>query len=64
MTPSKVLRYVNDKDGCRAELEGDQRIELSEEQWRQAIAKHFRPKGGEPVAKGPTYGNILDGDHL
>ena len=63
MTPPKVLRYVNDKDGCRAELEGGQRIELSEEQWCQAIAKHFRPKGGEPIAKGPTYGNILDGDH-
>ena len=62
MIPLKVLRYVNDKSGCWAELEGGQRVELSEGEWRQAIRKHFRPnwQGGEPVAKGPTYANILD----
>ena len=62
MTPPKVLRYVNDKDGCRAELEGGQRIELSAEQWLQAIVKHFRPhpQNADPVAKGPVYGSILD----
>ena len=66
MTPSKVLRYVNDKDGCRAELEGGQRIELSKEQWLQAVVEHFRPgrqnedPTGPLVVKGPTYTSILN----
>ena len=70
MTPPKVLRYVNDKSGCWAELEGGQRIELSEEQWRQAIAKHFKPSrqiedpapAQAPIAEGPVYTSILDSE--
>ena len=68
MTPPKVLRYVNDKDGCRAELEGGQRIELSKEQWLQAIVKHFRPSQQAkdpiqaPIVEGPIYTNILDSE--
>lgn len=70
MTLPKVLRYVNDKSGCRAELEGGQRIELTEAQWRQAIAKHFRPSQQAkdpalvqaPIAEGPVYTSILDSE--
>ena len=70
MIPLKVLRYVNDKSGCRAELEDGQRIELSEAQWRQAIVKHFRPSRQiedpvpvqAPIAEGPVYTSILDSE--
>ena len=70
MTPPKILRYVNDKSGCWAELEGGQRIELSEVQWRQAIVKHFRPSqqakdpilAQAPIVEGPVYTSILDSE--
>ena len=70
MTPPKVLRYVNDKSGCRAELEGGQRIELSEDQWLGAIVKHFRQSqqakdpvpAQAPIVEGPVYTSILDSE--
>jgi hypothetical protein len=37
-----VLRYVNNVEGCWMELEDGTRVELSQADWRQALARQYR----------------------
>ncbi len=38
----RVLRYVNNVEGCWKELEDGSRVELSEREWRNALTRQFR----------------------